>query len=167
MLFQPQPEQWEKLPAPPSPAIDLLNICEGTIYIKTADGATFQRTVGNNEQWSPVASDRSCEGYPTITKGCDLSSEPFAAVTHPPVDIRVCLQGFTQYPEGSRSEAYVLDSARNVWRWQLINYAGVSGEHGIWRFLLATAPLFCCPALGILIALLSLVVQRRAPKLRS
>jgi hypothetical protein len=167
LLFLPRPIQWEKFPPAPSPVTTLLNICEGTIYVKTADGATLQRTWGDNEQWSPSASDTGCKGYPTVTKSCDFSSEPFATSTHLPTDIRDCLQGYTQYPEGYRNEAYVLDSARNVWRWHLNYWAGVSGEISIWGFLFTTAPLFCCPVVGVLIALLSLLAQRRAAKVQS
>lgn len=167
LMSLPRPVQWEKLPESPSLVVELLNICEGTIYVKTADGAMFQRTWGNNEQWSPVAPDTPCKGYTTITKGCDFSSKPFAAATHPPTDIRACLQGFTQYPEGGRSEAYVLDSGRNVWRWHLFYYAGVSGENIIRGFLLTSAPLFCCPVAGALIALVSLLIHRRAAKVQS
>jgi hypothetical protein len=147
-------QHWQKLPNPPSAISELISICDGTLFVKTVDGTPLQCSLLRSECWVDGSFPKDCEGYTTLIKACELSSPEFWLIANPPNGVRACLQGTVQYPEAANTATFLVDGDGHIWQRDTMLFG--------WVPQLTSYLPFCCPVIGVVLALISLLIPRRA-----
>lgn len=128
---------WEKVGTAPPEMGKLLGGNVGQIFIRTTAGQILScNTSENDECWIP---DIYLSGQ---VRQCDISSEYFNSLTHPPRDIVDCVEIQDTGAEYSLTIVYALDQQGYIWKWQ-------TGGPGPTLLTIVFAPLF--GLLGVMI----------------
>jgi hypothetical protein len=108
---------WEELPIPPFNAEELITSREFDLYVGTADGRSMH---WDGYSWEVTEVPEGFENGWTVIRPCRSEWPQFWPLSHPPSDIKDCIQDQGMYIEGYNKHVYVLDEQGNIWQWNLL-----------------------------------------------
>lgn len=112
--------KWEQLPAPPSNAVEFITSREFDLYVVTVDERTMH---WDHSSWEVTDAPESLEEGWTVIRPCRSAWPQFWPLSHPPSDIKDCIQDQGVYAEFYNKHVYVLDEQGNIWQWELLTHA--------------------------------------------
>jgi hypothetical protein len=110
---------WEKLPAPPAGAVELLTFKQGRNYrlvSRSADGAMYTYQVYDG--WFQNDASQIDMSAPAF-EPCTYAPPQFGPFNNVPRDIISCVTAILYAPDASFQDIFALDKNGDVWRWTI------------------------------------------------
>jgi hypothetical protein len=108
---------WEKFPAPPAGAVELLTFKQGRNYrlvSRSADGTMYAYQFYDG--WFRIDNSQN-DTSERAFEPCTFAPPQFGSFNNVPRDIISCVTAISYAPDASFSQIFVLDKNGDVWRW--------------------------------------------------